>query len=126
MAERRHHVKRRRSRPQDSGSTGHLLEMLQEREAHHEVTPVLCGGDVDADWARAESAGDEAVGGSTATPDQDVVDELGRALGVEQETDAELRTTGDILRDRDRFRWHLEALAADVEDGRPRRRSRPR
>ena len=104
-----------------------MLETLQhEREEHHEVTPVLCGGDVDADWARAESAGDEAVGGSTATPDQDVVDELGRALGVEQESDAEVRITGDILRERDRSRWHLEAVAADLDEGRRPRGHRPR
>ena len=31
----------------------------------------------------AESAGEEAVGGSVATPDQSVVDEIGQALGVE-------------------------------------------
>jgi uncharacterized protein DUF6335 len=33
--------------------------------------PRLSGGDVDADWQRAESTGEEAVGGSVATPDQD-------------------------------------------------------
>lgn len=33
-----------------------------------------------------------AVGGSTATPDQDVIDELGAALGVPQEPDAEVIT----------------------------------
>jgi hypothetical protein len=42
------------------------------------------------------------VGGSEPTPDQDVVDELARALGVEQDTDAEFRTTDEILRERDR------------------------
>jgi hypothetical protein len=30
---------------------------------------------VDADWQNASAAGDEAVGGSTSTPDQDIVDE---------------------------------------------------
>jgi hypothetical protein len=59
-----------------------------------------------------------------ATPGQDVVDELGRALGVEQESDAEVRTSGEILRRRDRFRWHLERDAADLEEGRARRRTR--
>ena len=48
------------------------------------------------------------MGGSVATPDQDVVDELARALGVEQEADAEFRTTGEILQERDRPRWELE------------------
>ena len=70
--------------------------------------PRLSGGDVDADWRGAESAGEETVGGSVATPDQDVVDEIGRALGVEQASEAEVTTSEEILRRRDRFRWHLE------------------
>jgi hypothetical protein len=49
------------------------------------------------------------VGGSVSTPDQDIVDELARALGVEQEADAEVRTAGEILRERDRHRWQQEA-----------------
>jgi hypothetical protein len=70
---------------------------------------------VDADWARAESSGEETVGGSVATPDQDVVDEIGRALGVEQESEAEVTTSDEILRRRDRFRWHLERDAETRE-----------
>lgn len=69
---------------------------------------VLTGGDIDADWTRAWDAGDEAVGGSTATPDQDIVDEIGRALGVEQAPDAEVWTSREILRERDRHRWDQE------------------
>jgi hypothetical protein len=68
----------------------------------------LSGGDVDADWQRAASSGEEAVGGSVATPDQDVVDEIGRALGVEQGPDAPVTTSGEILQARDRHYWHLE------------------
>ncbi|HET7876338.1 MAG TPA: DUF6335 family protein, partial [Methylomirabilota bacterium] len=41
--------------------------------AHREVSPVDSGGDVDADWQAAQSTGEETVGGSVATPDQDVV-----------------------------------------------------
>jgi hypothetical protein len=47
------------------------------------------------------------------------VDEIGHALGVEQASDAEVRTSDEILRNRDRFRWHLEREAADAEEGRP-------
>ena len=71
------------------------------------ITDVLTGDD-DADWMRARDSGDEAVGGSTATPDQDIVDEIGRALGVEQEPDAEVWTSREILRERDRHRWQQE------------------
>ncbi len=118
---------RRRKKPspapragvEDRGEVGKLAE---EMAGHRETGPALSGGDVDADWQRAHDSGDEAVGGSVATPDQDVVDEIGRALGVEQESDAEVRTSDEILRRRDRFRWHLERDAADADEGRPRRR----
>ena len=78
----------------------------------------LSGGDVDADAQNAWGAGDEAVGGSTATPDQDVVDELGEALGVPQAPDAEVRTSAEILAERDRHRWLLERQA-ELEDRGP-------
>ena len=98
---------------------GGIVQMLHEMITHGETSPALTGGDVDADWMRAHLSGEEAVGGSVATPDQDVVDEIGRALGVEQAPDAEVRTSDEILHDRDRFRWHLEREAADAEEGRP-------
>lgn len=84
----------------------------------------LTGGDVDADWQRADASGEEAVGGSVATPDQDMVDEIGRALGVEIPDEEELRMSDDILHDRDRFYWHLERDAEDEAEGRHHRRRR--
>jgi hypothetical protein len=90
-----------------------------ERLEHHETSPRLSGGDVDADWAGAYATGEEGVGGSVATPDQDVVDELGEALGVPQAPDAEVRTSEEILRERDRHRWTLER---EAEAGRRRGR----
>lgn len=82
----------------------------------------LTGSDVDADRERAESSGEEAVGGSVPTPDQDVVDELAHALGVEQPDEEEFHSSGEILRERDRFRWHLERDAEDEAEGRPHHR----
>jgi hypothetical protein len=111
-----------RRRPELAGG-GHVAGLLEERFAHAETSPLLTGGDPDADWFRAYSSGDEAVGGSVATPDQDVVDELARALGVEQDADAPVTMSDEILRRRDRLRWHLERDAADIEEGRPRRRT---
>lgn len=95
-----------------------LIGFVHDLEERHEVTPRLTGGDVDADWARAEADGEETVGGSVPTPDQDVVDEIARALGVEQDADAEIRSTDEILRERDRLRWQLESEAEDAADGR--------
>jgi hypothetical protein len=77
--------------------------------------PRMTGGDVDADWKGADAIGEEAVGGSVATPDQDVVDEIGEALGVAQGSEAEVTTSEEILQRRDRLRWHLE-LQADAKE----------
>jgi len=95
--------------------------LMRDVMAHTETSPRLTGGDVDADWQAAYSSGEESVGGSVATPDQDIVDEIGRALGVEQEIDAPVRSSDEILRARDRLRWHLERDAADAEEGRSRK-----
>ena len=88
------------------------VEELREREASPGAGGELTGGDVDADRERASSSGEEAVGGTVATPDQDVVDEIGEALGVPQDPDAEVRTSQEILADRDRHYWDLERKAA--------------
>jgi Family of unknown function (DUF6335) len=116
-------TQRRRPRfpTKTSAEPSRLVDAFGDFSVHHETSPRLTGGDVDADWQNAWACGDEAVGGSTATPDQDVVDELGEALGVAQAPDAELRTTGEILAERDRHRWRLELEAADEDTIRPDR-----
>ena len=101
-----------------------IAGLAGEVARHRETGPALTAGDVDADWQRAHDSGDEAVGGSVATPDQDVVDEIGRALGVPQGPEAEVRTSEEILHDRDRFRWHLEREAEDAAEGRATRHHR--
>jgi len=75
---------------------------------YHDTSPRLTGGDVDADWERADHVGEEAVGGTVATPDQSVVDDIGGALGVPRAPDEEVRTSGEILERRDRYRWEQE------------------
>lgn len=75
-------------------------------------SPALTSGDVDADWESAESVGDEAPGGDNPTPDQDVVDDIGRALGVEYDDDEELQGGAEIS-DRDRHRWELDPSSKD-------------
>jgi hypothetical protein len=77
-------------------------------EYHTTTSPRLTGGDPDADWERADHVGEEAVGGTVATPDQNVVDDLGSALGVPRAPDEEVRTSGEILEGRDRYRWEQE------------------
>jgi len=85
--------------------------LLDEPMGRGGSSAVLTGGDVDADWKRAASIGEEAVGGSVATPDQDRVDDIGRALGVERSPTAPVVTSDEVLRDRDQRRWELERRA---------------
>jgi Family of unknown function (DUF6335) len=104
-----------RRRRADAPETGRIVDMALDMRTRHETSPRLTRGDVDADWQNASAAGDEAVGGSTSTPDQDIVDEIGEAPGVPQAPDAELHTSGEILAERDRRRWQLEREAAGEE-----------
>ena len=64
----------------------------------------LKGGDADSDALQNSMVGDEAPGGSQLTPDQDRVDDIGRAVGVQEADSGELRTSGEILDGRDRRR----------------------
>jgi hypothetical protein len=91
-------------------------ELLEELDKHHSLSPEISGGDLDASWQTANVAGEETVGGSAPTPDQDVVDELGAAAGLIYEDDEPLNSDAKIL-DRDRNRWELNpASAEDIED----------
>jgi len=87
----------------------HLRRDLRK---HNSRTPVLSGGDLDADWARAD-IGDETVGGSAPTPDQDVVDELGEAVGLTYEDNEPLRASEKVVEERDRKRWELDPASSD-------------
>jgi len=89
-----------------------------EQKLRHNTTngPELSGGDIDAQWEMAESCGDETVCGSMMTPDQNVVDEYGDALGIGYEEDEMLRF-GEKERERDLHRWELDpASAEDYEE----------
>jgi hypothetical protein len=90
-------------------------ELKDKLRKHTSTGPALTSGDVDADWESAESVGDEAPGGDNPTPDQDVVDDIGRALGVEYEDDEELQGGAEI-RERDRHRWELDPASREDED----------
>jgi hypothetical protein len=85
--------------------------------AHTETGPSLTGGDMDANWETAYSAGDEAPGGDNPTPDQDIVDEIGRSLGVEYDDDEELKGA-EKLESRDRHRWELDPASSEDYDER--------
>ncbi|MEH1783088.1 MAG: DUF6335 family protein [Nostoc sp.] len=89
-----------------------------ERDEYTETSPELTGGDIDAYWQDADAVGDEAVGGSTATPDQNVTEELETAVGLEMD-DSEFLHTNDILEERDGDHWELDPKSSeDYQDRR--------
>jgi hypothetical protein len=91
--------------------TGHA-ELAQHLREHTETSPKLTAGDVDARWEEAYAVGDEAPGGDNPTPDQDRVDDIGRALGVQYQDNEELRG-GDEITKRDEKRWELDPASSD-------------
>lgn len=87
-------------------------EMRDAITQHTETGPALTGGDVDASWEDAYAVGDEAPGGDNPTPDQDRVDDIGKALGLQYEDNEELKGADKII-ERDRHRWELDPASSD-------------
>lgn len=86
--------------------------MHDRMEAYTSASPELTGGDIDARWDQAAAVGDEAVGGTVATPDQSIVQELGAAVGLDYDDRTFLRTN-DILEERDSDRWELDPTSSE-------------
>jgi len=74
--------------------------------------PALTGGDVDAQWEGAQFSGDESAVSSMPTPEHNVVDDIGTAMGVTYADDEELKF-GEKERSRDRKRWELDPASSD-------------
>jgi hypothetical protein len=75
-------------------------------EIPHEDTTIRVG-DPDDSVLGNEYVGDETPGGSASTPDQNGVDEIGRAYGLQEEDSGALQSAGEVLRRRDRHRSEL-------------------
>ena len=87
-------------------------ELEQNRLVHGSMTRGITGGDVDVNLEQAYFSGDEAPGGDNPTPDQDVVDNIGRAIGIEYQDNEELRGS-DKVTARDKHRWELDPASAE-------------
>jgi hypothetical protein len=85
--------------------------IMREMQEHHETSPELSGGDIDAAWDRAD-VGEETVGGSSPTPDQDVVDQLGEGVGLTYEDNEPLDTERKVAK-RDERRWELDPASSE-------------
>jgi uncharacterized protein DUF6335 len=87
-------------------------ELDQARRDHRSMTPEIAGGDVDVDVEDAYFTGEEAPGGDNPTPDQDIVDDIGKALGVEYADNEELKAA-DKVTQRDKHRWELDPASSE-------------
>jgi len=91
-------------------------ELADTRRKHKGMSPEITSGDVDVDVEDAYFTGEAAPGGDNPTPDQDVVEDIGKALGVEYADNEELKSS-DKLTERDKHRWELDpASSEDYKD----------
>jgi len=81
--------------------------------------PVITAGDLDANFEQAQFTGDESAVSSMSTPEQNVVEEIGRAMGVNYQDGEELKV-GDKERSRDTHRWELDPASSDDYNDRVR------
>jgi hypothetical protein len=81
-------------------------ELAERRLEHAGMSDAITAGDVDVDLENAYFSGDETPGGDNPTPDQDIVDDIGKALGVEYQDNEELRASDKVI-ERDKHRWEL-------------------
>ncbi|NJR40734.1 MAG: hypothetical protein HC781_20255 [Leptolyngbyaceae cyanobacterium CSU_1_4] len=86
--------------------------LYNDDRPYNEASSTLTGGDIDANYEQANAVGDESVGGTVSTPDMDIVDNLGRAVGLEMD-DANFLHTKDILEQRDDHRWEMEPRSSE-------------
>lgn len=90
-------------------------EIAQNIREHHGMSGVT-GGDPDVDIDDAYFTGEEAPGGDNPTPDQDIVEDIGKSLGVTYDDSEELKGANK-LEERDKHRWELDpASAEDYKD----------
>lgn len=65
-------------------------------------------GDPDAMQGQAKVVGEEAIGGTTPTPDQDNMDEVAAAVGINTQAEHPVRVTREMQR-RDEQRYELDS-----------------
>ncbi|HEY9284920.1 MAG TPA: DUF6335 family protein [Pyrinomonadaceae bacterium] len=79
------------------------------------ASPTDAGGDLDASWEDVNDSGTESVSGDNPTPDQSLVEENARAVGVSYEDNEPLEFIDKIDR-RDRDRFELDPRSKTEDD----------
>ena len=95
--------------PDVTASANNLAERLRNDP---NADPVVTAGDMDAQWESAQFSGDESAISSMPTPEANVVDDIGRSIGVTYEDNEELKV-GEKERSRDTHRWELDPASSD-------------
>ena len=91
-------------------------ELLAHRLRNNTAaSPRDAGGDLDADWEDVNDSGSETVAGDNPTPDQSLVEENTKAIGVSFEDNEELEFI-DKIEKRDRDRFELDENSKAYED----------
>ena len=103
----------RRARPIDS-PTAVAAEAMRTgivphaaRHRHSEIPSedeTIIVGDPDVGVIANEYSGEDTPGGSSTTPDQNDVDAIGKAYGLQEEDEGALRSASEVLAKRDRHR----------------------
>ena len=89
-----------------------LAQRLRQNTA---ASPSDSGGDPDASWEDVNDSGIESVAGDNPTPDQSLVEENARALGISFEDNEELDVL-DKIDKRDRNRYELDERSKSDND----------
>ncbi|MGH2413811.1 MAG: DUF6335 family protein [Microcystaceae cyanobacterium] len=70
------------------------------------------GGDPDADLVQAEVVGEEAIGGTTPTPEQNVIDNIAASTGTQISDNTPVQLQNKLER-RDDRRWELDPESSE-------------
>lgn len=93
-----------------------VLEQKSDRVASGDDTT---GGDMYSNQEQAKVVGEEAVGGTTPTPDQNVAEDLAASMGIEIR-DRKPLEIHDMMHRRDDQRWELDPQSSeDYENHQP-------
>src|ERR1044071_921378 len=89
--------------------------LAQRLRNNTSASPRDAGGDLDAAWEDVNDSGSETIAGDNPTPDQSIVEENARAIGVSYEDNEELEFI-DKIEKRDRERFELDENSKSTED----------
>ncbi|MGF1537235.1 MAG: DUF6335 family protein [Elainellaceae cyanobacterium] len=87
-----------------------------QSEAYIAAGKPTTGGDTFTDQGQAKVVGEEAVGGTTPTPGQNVVGEIGEAVGVSYAAQEPVAGV-EKMQDRDDERWELDPESSEDYKG---------